>query len=375
MIAATRMPFILEHLTILCHFKFRARARQGWKYAQIRGALVLDRLFPDRQVYVRSRGRIQFVALSRRAQLAVAGLAVLAVVGFSLTAFLLVRAETAIAMGAQSARLAAERLGMRMAEERDLGKRQADLLSGRVEYLQAQLDGFKEHQLDLVDWFYREAADDAERVARTLAMTGLDVDRLTRAVRSAPSGRGGPLVAMDWPASAIDDLNLVGDPFRVSLARLESTLARWSDLRTLLRQLPLGRPTDRGWVSSQYGKRRDPFSRRLAHHAGIDISAPPRTPIYTTAPGEVVFVGTKGPYGRMVLIDHGVGFKTRYGHLSKILVRHGQKVEYHHKIGLMGSTGRSSGTHLHYEVIYRDKHLNPAKFIDAGKYAFQEIPN
>ena len=375
MIAATRMPFILEQLAILCHLKFRARARQGWKNALSRGALVLDRLFPDRQVYVRSRGRIQFVALSRRAQLAVAGLAVLAVVGFALTAFLLVRAESAIATGAQSARLAAERLGMRMAEERDLGKRQADLLSGRVEYLQAQLDGFKEHQLDLVDWLNREAADDAERVERTLAMTGLDVDRLTRAVSSAPSGRGGPLVAMDWPAAAIDDLNLVGDPFRVSLARLESTLARWSDLRTLLRQLPLGRPTDRGWVSSQYGKRRDPFSRRLAHHAGIDISAPPRTPIYTTAPGEVVFVGTKGPYGRMVLIDHGVGFKTRYGHLSKILVRHGQKVEYHHKIGLMGSTGRSSGTHLHYEVIYRDKHLNPAKFIDAGKYAFQEIPN
>ena len=375
MIAATRMQFNTERLGRLCHLALRDRASEGWKVARSRGALVLDRLFPDRQIYVRSRGRIQFVALSQRAQSAVAGLAVLAVVGFALTAFLLIHAETAIATGAQSARLAAERLGARIAEERDLANRQSDLLSGRVELLQAQLDGFKDHQLDLVDWLYREAADDVERVERTLAMTGLDVDQLTRAVSSAPSGRGGPLVALDWPAAAVDDLDLVGDPFRAGLARLESTLARWSDLRMLLRQLPLGRPTDRGWVSSQYGKRRDPFSRRLAHHAGIDISAPPRTPIYTTAPGEVVFVGTKGPYGRMVVVDHGVGFKTRYGHLSKIFVRPGQKVEYHHKIGLMGSTGRSSGRHLHYEIVYRDKHLNPAKFIDAGKYAFKEIPN
>ncbi len=185
-------------------------------------------------------------------------------------------------------------------------------------------------------------------------------------------GRGGPLVALNRAPAASDDLALAGDLFLQSVSRLEVSLTHWNGMRNLLRRVPLGRPTDRGWRSSRFGKRRDPFSRRRVMHVGLDISAPRRTPILATAPGRVTFVGRNGPYGRMVEIDHGLGFKTRYAHLHKILVKQGAEVAYRDRIGLMGSTGRSSGTHVHYEVIYRGKHQNPAKFIEAGNYVFQE---
>ena len=256
--------------------------------------------------------------------------------------------------------------------ERDMASRQADLLATRVGDLQGQLNDFKDHQLGLVERLYQQATADARRAEKTLAMTGLDVGDLARAAGQVRDGRGGPLVALNRAPAAGDDLALAGDPFLQSVSRLEVSLAHWNGMRDLLRRVPLGRPTDRGWRSSHFGKRRDPLSRRMAMHAGLDISAPHRTPVFATAPGRVTFVGPKGPYGRMVEIDHGLGFMTRYAHLQKILVKHGAEVAYRDRIGLMGSTGRSSGTHVHYEVIYRGKPQNPAKFIEAGNYVFQE---
>ena len=86
----------------------------------------------------------------------------------------------------------------------------------------------------------------------------------------------------------------------------------------------------------------------------------------------MTFAGWKGRYGNFVEIDHGSGIKTRYGHLHKVFVKKGQKVEFFDKIALLGNTGRSTGPHLHYEVLFKGKHLDPAKFIKAGRHVFQE---
>src|SRR5690606_35673248 len=113
------------------------------------------------------------------------------------------------------------------------------------------------------------------------------------------------------------------------------------------------------------------FNRRLAWHEGADFAAYPGAPIVATAPGTVSFAGTKSSYGRVVEIDHGGGFKTRFAHMQAIAVTAGSKVAIGQKIGTMGSTGRSTGPHLHYEVYFRGKAYDPMKFLRAGKHVHE----
>lgn len=142
-------------------------------------------------------------------------------------------------------------------------------------------------------------------------------------------------------------------------------------LERMLRDLPLVAPVDDYRVSSPFGRRPDPVTGEWAFHEGIDIPGDERTPVRATAPGTVVFAGEDDQYGFLVEVQHGNGVRTRYGHLYKSLVRQGQRVRYRERIALMGSTGRSTGPHLHYEVIVDGKPRDPMNFIQAGKYIFK----
>ena len=106
-------------------------------------------------------------------------------------------------------------------------------------------------------------------------------------------------------------------------------------------------------------------------HKGTDFSAPSRSVIFATAEGKVVYRGWKGRYGRLVEIDHGFGIRTRYGHMRKIYVRRGQQIRLGQKIGQVGTSGRSTGPHVHYEIIVRGRNVDPLKFIGAGKDVFK----
>jgi len=117
-------------------------------------------------------------------------------------------------------------------------------------------------------------------------------------------------------------------------------------------------------LESRFGPRRDPFNGELAFHAGLDLVAPFRSPVYDAAPGVVIFAGLKGAYGNCIDIDHGSGLVTRYGHLDKILVSRGQHVGMHQKIALLGDTGRSTGPHLHFEVRVNGEPQDPLKFLN-----------
>ena len=103
-------------------------------------------------------------------------------------------------------------------------------------------------------------------------------------------------------------------------------------------------------------------------HTGMDIASYRNAPIVATADGKISFAGRRPGYGRVVEIEHGYGFKTRYAHLDKTYVKRGQKIEKGEKIAGMGSTGRSTSTHLHYEVMFEKSTLNPEKFLKAGQY-------
>lgn len=130
--------------------------------------------------------------------------------------------------------------------------------------------------------------------------------------------------------------------------------------------MPVMVPVRSYYISSPFGARTDPFHGNAARHMGVDLSGERGSPVQSSAAGVVTDAGLNGAYGRFIEIDHGNGFKTRYGHLKSILVRPGQKVVQGKEIGLMGSSGRSTGTHLHYEIWFAGQPLNPVKFFKAA---------
>jgi murein DD-endopeptidase MepM/ murein hydrolase activator NlpD len=197
----------------------------------------------------------------------------------------------------------------------------------------------------------------AERVSAlegVLAQSGLDVDALIARLGGdqLSRGLGGPLVlslGTDLPeASAGASLE--------SLQRVEKLLA----------MVPLAAPMATYQLTSGFGHRRDPFTGKGAVHTGLDFGGPRNAPVLATAPGRVAEAKRAGAYGIMVEIDHGMGIRTRYAHLRMAAVRVGQKVAVRKKIGIMGSTGRSTGAHLHYEIRVDGQPLDPAKFLAAG---------
>lgn len=196
---------------------------------------------------------------------------------------------------------------------------------------------------------------------QVIERTGLDVDDLLAHFGSRRQGVGGPFIAVAPSAHDAGEQEI--DP------ALNSSLVRWDLLRDVIRSLPLAEPLAAYETTSPFGKRSDPFNRRLAVHQGIDFSAPLKAPVVATAPGTVVFAGWKGSYGRLVEISHGARVSTRYAHLAQILVDEGETVQTGDRIGLLGSSGRSTGPHLHYEVLFDDVHRDPMMFIQAGRAA------
>jgi murein DD-endopeptidase MepM/ murein hydrolase activator NlpD len=126
---------------------------------------------------------------------------------------------------------------------------------------------------------------------------------------------------------------------------------------------PKGRPIGRGWISSYYGKRTDPFTGKLAMHKGMDFAAKKGSKIIAVSSGVVTWSGKKYGYGNLIEINHGHGYSTRYGHNDKILVKVGDTVEKGQAISLMGSTGRSTGPHVHFEVLLNDRQVDPLRFV------------
>ncbi len=122
-----------------------------------------------------------------------------------------------------------------------------------------------------------------------------------------------------------------------------------------------------GALSAGYGARIDPFRGDLAHHSGIDISAPRGQPVHATAAGTVISAGWNGDYGKMVVIDHGFGLVTRYGHLQDFSVKPGDKVARLQPIGRIGTTGRATGPHLHYELLVNGQMTNPLRLLTAPR--------
>lgn len=247
-----------------------------------------------------------------------------------------------------------------------------DGLIQRVAELETEMANLRTSQEEVLKRVTARTKTNIVEVAQVIEKTGLDPKKLLarfqknkkRQQRTLRFARGGPFIEL---ASAKLPS---ADPLVTRVAKLDMSMDKWQDLQQILRMLPLASPVDSYAATSGFGKRRDPIRRMWSMHSGFDMANKIGTPILAAAPGKVVYAGWRGGNGRMIEIDHGLGITTRYLHLSEILVEEGDQIGFRHKIGLMGSSGRSTGSHLHYEVRIEGKAVNPRRFLKAGKFVF-----
>lgn len=239
---------------------------------------------------------------------------------------------------------------------------QRDQLEQQVAGLQTLIDDMRDQQREIVERVAGRTVASITDLETLVKDTGLDVAELITRAEGPQGGQGGPFI----PA---DDLLATDAAYelQVSVAMLDLRLDRWDALQRIAQALPLALPVEHYEITSSFGYRNDPINGRPALHTGIDFSAPRGTEIFASGPGVVSFTGWRGRYGRVVEIDHGYGIKTRFAHLSKISVKKGQAVAVGDEIGLSGSSGRVTGPHLHYEILFDDKPYDPMKFVTAGK--------
>lgn len=238
--------------------------------------------------------------------------------------------------------------------EHDTLQRRLTQLSESLEKLRETHGAFLKHSADLT------AARIGE-LEKTLAAVGVNAKVAGALVGDGKFGRGGPYIAPRTGAP----LGLPEDFNPVSL--FNSHADRLDSLATVMKSLPLASPLVEFEMTSPFGARNDPINSMTGIHEGLDMGASTGTPVAATGDGQVVWAGWRDRYGNLVEIDHGNGLKTRYGHLSKVMVMVGSHVSRGSLIGLVGETGRTTGPHLHYEVRIGDQATNPLKFIAAGQ--------
>jgi murein DD-endopeptidase MepM/ murein hydrolase activator NlpD len=230
-------------------------------------------------------------------------------------------------------------------------------LTAKLDRVAQSLDRVEQKQDAALDSMQVAIDNKIKRVQSVLADLHIDLGKHGDITGSI----GGPFVPVKPPSSKASEFER--DLYKVNLtrARFERTLQE-------LRSIPLRKPVEGDIdMSSPFGVRMDPFMRGPAIHTGVDLRGDMGEPAHVTASGKVTIAGWSGGYGNMVEVDHLNGVSTRYGHLSKILVKPGQHVTMGQVVGLIGSTGRSTGPHLHYETRINDTAVDPQKFLRAGE--------
>jgi murein DD-endopeptidase MepM/ murein hydrolase activator NlpD len=233
--------------------------------------------------------------------------------------------------------------------EHATARRHVDRLRQRIAELEqraptAQID--RDASLDrLRSW----VGEQSEAIETMLAKAGVNLDTLLERAADRAEGLGGPLRPTDDLAPGAGD-----GPNPIAL-------------RKIMASLPLAEPLADYRLMSPFGRRRDPINGRRAMHEGIDLGGDRGARIRATQAGNVVHAGREGAYGISVVIDHGMGITTRYAHLKTASVRRGQNVRQGQPIGIIGSTGRSTGRHLHYEVRLDDRPIDPHPFLEAAR--------
>lgn len=243
--------------------------------------------------------------------------------------------------------------------QRDIVVSERDVLREHLKELLNDVDDIKKSELEVLKRVEQVAGKEMAKIKG--AITSVNKPLKAQSLYFNPlankknDSKGGPYVPADIN---LKDKNI-----------FDKTSAVFKDLETLeyykevIQYVPIGKPVWSYWVSSPFGYRSDPFKSSKAAHKGIDLASRKGNKVKSMAKGKVVQGYFSTSYGNLIVIDHGNGFKTKYAHLHKSYVKKGQEIEAGDTIGEVGSTGRSTGPHLHYEIIYRGKHVDPLPFI------------
>jgi murein DD-endopeptidase MepM/ murein hydrolase activator NlpD len=362
--------------------------------------------FPEREFFMRSQGQVRFIRISARLQMIAAGLAALLLLAWVVTMATVMisqllskrdrlalldreakvtTAESRVAsyrkdLNAVAADLARRQDFIEKMVQSQVGNLSADAKTdeslsdssgeaGRtVDKVSAALPEasglarIEARQLAFVEQMTRLADRRAQRATRAIRAVGLDPDAMLAQLDDS-SAQGGPLLPLTTSADGSLDPR-----FR----QMGERLARMNRLERGLQGIPQVLPASMEYISSGFGYRSDPFTGEGAFHAGLDFKGPYGAPIYAAAKGTVSFVGQRQGYGNCIEVNHGNGLLTRYAHMSAFGARVGQLVKAGDRIGAIGSSGRSTGPHLHFEVRINDRPINPRPFLEAAPHVLEE---
>jgi murein DD-endopeptidase MepM/ murein hydrolase activator NlpD len=361
--------------------------------------------FPDREFFMRSQGHVRFIKVSSRIQVAGAAVALFlllawvgSIAGVAISSYLdrsnrssllereakVTSAESRVAAYKDDIKGVSSDLKKRMdALEAITGTLPQDMKAGETV---SNSSGEAAKTIDKVSMILPEAAELARIEARQLAY----VEGLTRLAdrRAGEAEAKIRKLGVDpkFLLASVDDRSAQGGPFLAvaqsgdadldqRFQRLALSLARMSALQRGLTGIPQVLPASLEYISSGFGYRSDPFTGGAAFHAGLDFKGPIGAPIYAAAKGRISFIGQKQGYGNCVEVDHGNSMITRYAHMSAFRTQMGKEVLAGEVIGAIGSSGRSTGPHLHFEVRINDQPVNPRPFLERAQNVRQELRN
>ncbi len=231
-----------------------------------------------------------------------------------------------------------------------------------------RVQGLSQGETVLIARAEDQASGSVRQIQKLLRHAGVDPTKFEGRIAGA-RGVGGPEIPLD----SVHIRGISDAGFQHAYFDAYATLDELTKLLNGMRRVPLSAPLDgRFECTSGFGPRVDPFTGRYAFHPGLDLAGSWGSTVHAPAAGTVVWAGEKSGYGKMVEINHGYGIRTRYGHLASISVKAGAKVNKGAQIGRLGSTGRSTGPHVHYEVWYDNVVKNPRNFIEAGRYVLKQ---
>ncbi len=362
--------------------------------------------FPEREFFMRSRGQVRFIRISPQVQMGAALLALLLVVAWVVSMSVMaisqyVATRDRLALLDREAKVAKSE--SRVSAYRGNIEKVAEDLQRRQQFIEQMTEASlgdlpkdtkagetvsdSSHEADATIRKVSANVPEAAGLARIEARQLSFVERLTRLADRRASTAMGKLrqlgLSPEAMLAALNDKGAQGGPL-IALAtssngaldprfeRLGVSLARMSMLERGLAGVPQYLPASLEYISSGFGYRSDPFTGAGAFHAGLDFRGPYGAPIYAAAKGIISFAGVRSGYGNCIEVDHGNGLMTRYAHMSAFRASLGQAVSPGDVIGAIGSSGRSTGPHLHFEVRINDRPVNPRPFLEAATHVLEE---
>ena len=245
---------------------------------------------------------------------------------------------------------------------RDMVMEEKKLLEEKVAQLEAAISSLQSFEMDILTKVENISNKEMDKIKDSLITVNKELKKRGKyfnpLANSKKDNKGGLFVPDHLNSSLAPEL-------QTQARKAYGSLGDNAYYKDVLKKVPLGKPVWTYWVTSPFGRRADPFNAKSAVHKGVDLAASRGNKIKTMAEGKVIRAGVMNGYGKVVEIDHGNGFKTKYAHMNAIYVKEGDKVSKEQAIGEVGSTGRSTGPHLHYEVIYEGVNVDPMVFIKA----------